>query len=422
MLICVLVLVLRPWQFMVPRAHTTPKTIQVVDTVPVPINQIVQNSDSDIPQAERFDKTVESFLREWQIEGASLAIMKDGNLIYSKGYGLADKASNDSVEVRHLFRVASVSKLITAVGIMHLVERGLLSLNSTVFGPKGIMREYNNYTDKRVEKITIENLLRHQGGFSIRAGDPAFDGAKMGLHLPLTPKSLIEYALSRTMRYAPGARTAYSNVGYVVLSQVIEHVTARPYEGYIRDSILAPIGCFDMHIGHSFPNQRHPNEVSYYEVAQAEDIPSCDGSGRMVPKSSGGNNIELLEGAGGWVASPVEMLRLVAAIDSDNSNPKILTKKSIRQMTEYSKGYLPFGWIKVNEQGDWWRSGTMAGTSAMLRRQANGYTWMMVTNTSSWKGARFSRIINSMLQRAFGKVSSWPDKDMFQMSASSEDN
>ncbi|MEG3047249.1 MAG: serine hydrolase domain-containing protein, partial [Mucinivorans sp.] len=168
MLICVLVLVLRPWQFMVPRAHTTPKTIQVVDTVPVPINQIVQNSDSDIPQAERFDKTVESFLREWQIEGASLAIMKDGNLIYSKGYGLADKASNDSVEVRHLFRVASVSKLITAVGIMHLVERGLLSLNSTVFGPKGIMREYNNYTDKRVEKITIENLLRHQGGFSIR--------------------------------------------------------------------------------------------------------------------------------------------------------------------------------------------------------------------------------------------------------------
>ncbi|MEG2319768.1 MAG: serine hydrolase, partial [Mucinivorans sp.] len=139
-------------------------------------------------------------------------------------------------------------------------------------------------------------------------------------------------------------------------------------------------------------------------------------------KSSGGNNIELLEGAGGWIASPVELLRLVAAVDPANSHPKILSTKSIRMMTEYSKGKLPIGWANVNAQGDWWRSGTMAGTSAMLRRQSNGYTWMMVTNTSSWKGARFSRIINSMLQRAFGKVASWPDKDMFQMSVSAEDS
>ncbi|MEG2756139.1 MAG: serine hydrolase domain-containing protein, partial [Mucinivorans sp.] len=323
-----MILAIRPWRFLAQQDHHSSKTTETVDTAQIPINQIVQNSDSDIPQAARFDKTVESFLREWQIVGASLAIMKDGNLIYSKGYGLVTKASKDSVEVRHLFRIASVSKLVTAVGIMHLVERGLLSLNSPIFGPRGIMREYNKYTDKRIEKITIENLLRHQGGFSIRAGDPAFDAAKMGLHLPVTPKSLIEYAITHNMRYAPGTRTAYSNVGYVILSQVIEHVTARSYEDYIRDSILAPIECFDMHIGHSFPSQRHENEVCYYEVAEAEDIPSCDGSRRMVPKSSGGNNIELLEGAGGWIASPVELLRLVAAVDPANSHPKILSTKS----------------------------------------------------------------------------------------------
>ncbi|MEG2479147.1 MAG: hypothetical protein RSA50_02620, partial [Mucinivorans sp.] len=90
-LICVLILAIRPWRFLAQQDHHGSKTTETVDTAQIPINQIVQNSDSDIPQAARFDKTVESFLREWQIVGASLAIMKDGNLIYSKGYGLVTK-------------------------------------------------------------------------------------------------------------------------------------------------------------------------------------------------------------------------------------------------------------------------------------------------------------------------------------------
>lgn len=409
----IVLFVSRPWRFLCEQPQPEQTIEQTEDTVQQSINNIVQNSDSDIPEAAKFDKAVESFMRQWEIVGASLAIMKDGNLIYSKGYGFADSEKKIPTEVRHIFRIASVSKLITAIGIMRLCEQGKISLDSKVFGKQGILKQYTEYTDKKIEKMTIEHLLRHQAGFTNRAGDPMFDMAKLGIPLPVTPDAMIMYVLRTGLRYTPGGRTSYSNVGFMILDQVIEQITKMPYETYIKDSILAPVGCFDMHIGHNNPTDRHDNEVRYYEPKDSELIPAADGSGLMVSKSDGGNNIELLGGAGGWVASPVEILKLVAAIDTENSHPNILSNASINTMTRHDKG-LPIGWINVNARGDWWRSGTMAGTSAMLRRQSNGYTWIFVTNTSSWKGSKFAPMINYMLQKAFGKVTEWPEKDLFQ--------
>lgn len=407
------VLSTRPWRLIAlpsdEKIHT-----EEIDTVQIPLNQLVHNSDSDIPEAIKFDKAVNDFMRQWNVVGASLAIMKDGNLIYSKGYGLANRETNDSTEVKHLFRIASVSKLITATAIMKLCDRGLLSLHSTVFGEKGVLKKFTGYTDKRFEKITIEHLLRHKGGFTLRAGDPMFDAYKLGMKLPVSANMMMEYLLGRGLGYTPGSRSVYSNAGYMILSQVVEQIASTPYEKYVKDSILSPIGCIDIHMGSATDSLRFPNEVRYYEEESDEKIPAADGSGRLLRKSEGGNNIALLSGAGGWVASPVELLRLVSAIDDANPHHNILSKESIRKMTTYDKGNMPLGWSNVNNKGDWWRSGSMAGTSAMLRRQSNGYTWVLVTNTSSWKGARFSKMINNMLQRAFGKVTEWPEKDLFQ--------
>lgn len=412
-LLVIIIVALRPWR-LIGSASGESQSAES-DSVRMSLNMLVQNSDSDIPEAIKFDKAVVNFMRQWEIVGASIAIMKDGNLIYSKGYGYVNLKDSVKTEVQHIFRVASVSKLITSVAIMKLCERGVLSLNSTIFGERGILSEYTGYSDKKFEKMTIEDLLRHQGGLSVRAGDPMFDAAKMGLKLPVTSTSMIEYVLRSGLRYTPGSRTMYSNVGYMILSEVISKITRMPYETYVKDSILAPIGCYDMHIGHNTSAQAHSNESRYYEATQDELIPAADGSGRMVRKSDGGNNIELLAGAGGWVASPVELLRFAASIDTRSSHATIISAASIDKMTRFDKSRLPLGWIGVNEKGDWWRSGTMAGTSAMLRRQNNGYTWVFVTNTSSWKGSRFAPMINSMLQRAFGKVTEWPDKDLFKI-------
>lgn len=418
LLTVVTVFVLRPWNWGIPSSEAAIEMSIKQDTV-IALNHILSNSDSDIPQADKFDKAVNQFMRKWDIVGASLAIMKDGNLIYSKGYGYADREDSTLTDVKHIFRVASVSKLITAVGIMKLYEQGKLNLASPVFGERGILNDpqFTDFTDRRVKDITVEHLLRHQGGFTVRAGDPMFNPLMMSTFLgtpaPATMNHAVQYAVKRGLGFRPGGRTVYSNLGYLVLSKVIEKVTGMPYEKYIKDSILTPIGCYDMHIASNLHEDKFPNEVRYYESSDAENIESYDGTGRMLPKCNGGNNVRGLSGAGAWVASPTELVKFVAAIDGDPSRPDILKRQTINIMTGKEKASLPIGWMHTNEHGEWWRTGSMAGTSAMIRKQNNGYVWVFITNTSSWKGSRFPNLINGMLKQAFGRVTEWPEKDMF---------
>lgn len=187
------------------------------------------------------------------------------------------------------------------------------------------------------------------------------------------------------------------------------------YETYIRKHILLPAGCFDMHLGKNLYEEKLPNEVKYYEVPNAEQIPACDGSGEMAYRSNGGNNIEELYGAGGWVASPSELLRFLATIDNDSSIPDILTSESIEYMTSNVDHGLPIGWIETNKRGDWMRTGTLAGTSALMKRQKDGYSWVFLTNTSSWKGSRFPNYINRAVGQAMATVKEWPERDLFEM-------
>ena len=148
----------------------------------------------------------------------------------------------------------------------------------------------------------------------------------------------------------------------MVLGKVIEKVSGMPYETFIRDSILIPIGCFDMHIGYSEPDKHFPNEVHYYEPSDAEPVECYDGSGRTVPRSYGGCNLQVLGSAGGWVASPTELMKFITAIDPDDSKPDILKASTIAYMTEKDKRKYPIGWMRTTEHDDWSRTGTLAGT------------------------------------------------------------
>ena len=208
-------------------------------------------------------------------------------------------------------------------------------------------------------------------------------------------------------------RTYYSNLGYVVLSKVIEKVSGLPYETYMQDSILHPIGCMDMHIGYSSPEKRFPNEVHYYEPSDAEPTESALDGKTMVPKSYGGSDLQVLSGAGGWVASPTELMRFITAIDDQDSKPDILKPSSIALMTEKDENRYPIGWMRTTRGDDWTRTGTLAGSSVMLKRQHNGYTWVFITNTSSWSGSRFPRKIENMIRQALDKVKAWPKRDLF---------
>ena len=389
--------------------------------LPEGINHLLDNSNSELEETRQFEKDRRTLHATMGDHRRVDRHYERRQTTIQQGIRLGRQRTGHPYHVRHIFRIASLSKLITATGIMKLCEQGRLSLGDRVFGADGILNDslFRNIRDKRIEKITVEHLLRHQGGYSIRSGDPLFCSVSVAKQLGIAPPvgfdDMVRYAAETRLRYEPGSSNLYSNLGYVVLTKVIEKASGLPYESFIRDSILSPAGCHDMHIGRSSYEQKFPNEVRYYEPSDAEPTEAFDGSGRLVPRSYGGCDMQVLSGAGGWVASPAELMKFITAIDPGDSRPDILKPETIAYMTEKDKSKYPIGWMRTTESDDWSRTGSLSGSSAMLKRQHDGYTWVFITNTSSWSGSRFPRKIAAMMKQAMGKIKKWPDRDLFSV-------
>lgn len=140
------------------------------------VSHRISNNLSDCIETERADRLINRFLAKWEVAGATVAVVKDQKLLFAKGYGFADIEKEIEVEPSHVFRVASVSKLITATAIMKLQEEGKLKLSDFVFGEHGILSDsiYSDIKDKRTRFITVEQLLRHSAGYSSKYGDQCF--------------------------------------------------------------------------------------------------------------------------------------------------------------------------------------------------------------------------------------------------------
>ena len=196
---------------------------RVVTDKLVPHNVRLNNNISEGDEFSGVEKTVNSFLRKWSIVGASVAIAKDGKLVFARGFGYADTVTKTETQPYNLFRIASISKLVTAVGIMRLQEDGRLSLNDTVFGPDGILNDpyFSDPKDKRVYGITVAHLLSHEAGWTQRYGDqmfmPIVIAEKMGVKPPVDTKAIVRFALDKRLHYTPGTGRAYSNLGYSIL-------------------------------------------------------------------------------------------------------------------------------------------------------------------------------------------------------------
>ena len=383
------------------------------------LNDSLRNEFSDLPTMKSMEKYISRWMARNNIRGASLAVMRDEQLIYCKGYGWADKECERGAEVGDIYRIASASKLITAIGIMKLCDEGLLRLDSKVFGEEGILSHFTEIKDKRAKNITVRQLLNHTAGFSRRMGDPMFRIADVMRweEMATTPTAdeLIAFQLDMRLRCAPGGSAQYSNMGYLVLSRVIEQVSGMGYEEFLQTKVLWPAGCYDMHIARNYYEERYPKEVKYYGHDD-ERIESYDGSGEMRLREYGGNDIRGLQGAGAWVSSAVELLRLVASVDGKPGVPDILSPESVAEMRNITrKGDYALGWARYNaSNGSLIRTGTMSGTCAYIDYRTSGISYVFLTNTSSYKGASFTNSIGRMVRDAMTRVKEWPtDRDMF---------
>ena len=396
-------------------------SFELIDKL-VPNNIRLTNDISSGTEFAGVEKTVNSFLRKWSIAGASIAIAKDGKLIYAHGFGYADTASKTEAQPYSQFRIASISKLVTAVGVMKLQEEGKLALTDSVFGSKGILNDtfYGEPKDKRVYKINVAELLSHEAGWTQRYGDqmfmPLVVAEKMGVKPPVDTKTIVKFALEKRLQYIPGTGKAYSNLGYSILGLVIEKVTGMSYEDFCRKTILEPLGIYDMKIAGNLPSEKAPFEVTYYEPADVVLKPSIYGTGEMVTPSYGGNDIRALGAAGAWVATAPDLMRLLLAVDGFKTRPDILTDQSIRFMTENDNGFAPVGWKGTVMDGTWWRTGSFPGSAGMMKRQSDGISWVVLFNSSAWNGPEIYSYISNMMNHAISKIDFWPDYDLFSYS------
>ncbi len=393
---------------------------KAVRRLPANLNETLTNEVSDTAVMNGFDRQVKDYMTAWGLKGVSLSVMRNDSLLYSKGYGWAD--DKEPMEPNRILRMASVSKLITAVGIMILQERGQLSLKDQVFGPGGILDDslYNAViTDTLYTKITVEDLLRHKGGFSKKGGDPMFSTRWIMMQnqwkeVP-TKEQLTKVQLSRPLKFEPGTWQEYSNYGYLALSMVIEKVSGMPYEEFMQENVLHPAGCLGFKIAGNYYADKHPGEVRYYVQKDDEPAEEFNNSGRKVPRSYGGNNVTGLLGAGAWVGSTPELALLVASIDGKPEVPDIISKESVDAMTEYfDPDTYSLGWNDTKPTGEWTRTGTFAGTSALVKYFPDGECWVFISNTSTYKGPGLAKFTTELFEKLRASYSDkFPKRNLF---------
>lgn len=397
--------------------------VEKADTVPqLRLNDTLTNALSDCADIHDMDSLIKRYLKRWELNGAQLAIARNDSLLYAKGFGWANKELGIAMEPNMIMRMASVSKLVTAIGVMKLQEMGRLRLSDKVFGPKGILNDtaYTNVIkDKRYYDITVEHLLRHQGGFTNAAGDPMFSTRyiMMQNHLKEPPnhRTLLRILLRRRLGYNPGTMQRYSNLGYTLLSMIIERRSGMAYETFMQKKVLEPAGCYDFHIAGIYYEDRRDNEVKYYMHQGSEPVYEYNNSGRKVDKCYGENDLPRLSGAGAWCASAAELCRLIASVDGIDRIPDILNSKSVAAMTREMPNHgFSIGWNFTPNRRPWVRTGSLSGTSAIVLRYPDGECWVLITNTSTWKGHGFSHDTMAFFEKLRKKFGAkMPRRDLF---------
>jgi CubicO group peptidase (beta-lactamase class C family) len=312
---------------------------------------------------ERIGALAAGYLREFPVPGLSVAFARGGRVAYAGAFGVADREAGTALATTHRFRLASVSKPITAVAVFTLVDAGRLSLDARVLGPAGLLGEPAGPIPEgsRLRDVTVRHLLTHTaGGWPNDATDPMFLPPRLGM------AEIVAAGLRMPLANAPGASYAYSNFGYCLLGRAIEKVAGKPYEAYVREAVLRPAGAAGMAIAGNTPAERRPDEVRYH------------GQDGQDPYAI---NVARMDAHGGWIASASDV-----ALFADAAGPPLLGAGSTKAMTTGSPANPRYacGW-SVNAAGNRWHGGSLAGTTTLAVRTASGLCWAGLANTRQRK-------------------------------------
>jgi CubicO group peptidase (beta-lactamase class C family) len=304
--------------------------------------------------ASVIDPTVANFMNVYGIPGGAVAITYNNSLIFAKSYGYVDVDNGVYSEPDSRFRLASVTKPITAMGILKLVHDGKLTLTDKPFGTSGmpgvptiisgtvpgpLALTGSTSFNPALSAITVNEILHHAGGWSRDGGPGSVDLAGYGVlqgveqflqTFSSTPigapdcTTLLSYVESQPLQVTPGTEVHYSNIGFCVLSELIREKSGVSYFDYINANVLRPLGMIDTIEGATPQSARQDRESVYYDTYSTDPttgdplLPSLFPPYAVGPRPYGGNigALESLGGAGDLVSTAIDIAHFTGAIAS----------------------------------------------------------------------------------------------------------
>ncbi len=339
---------------------------------------IIAESDFEV-----FDSSMIELMQQYNAPSIQLAITKGERLVYQANYGFASLDNSEMATAESLYRLASVSKVITAVTVLKMVSDGSLQLDDTVFGVDGVLGTDFGTTPykENVENITVGHLLGHTSGFNNTPNNPMFQNFDWPIEMVID-----DVLNNRDLATIPGTTYFYSNFGYALLGRVISKASGMDYETYVKQNILAPMGITSMRIAGNTLSDRFTNEVEYF--GQTDLL----GPYELNPNRA--------DSTGGWIGSATDLVRFMSFFDRNGQVPDIISEELMQGL------YL--------EQLQWVFQGSLPGSSSAVVRYNNEYNYSIVANTR-YNGIEFNSAMVQAFLPLFVERTSWPEYDLFSV-------
>ena len=366
------------------------------DTLPGP--QRIENKITPINKAGVDDggyQTIQERMKALGVSGVSIAIFDRGQISWAKGYGLSDKSRASRVDTATLFQAASISKPVTSVATLRLVEANTLALDEDV---NGKLRRWkvpdNGYT--ATEKVTPRRIVSHTAGLSVHG----FLGYNRGDKLPTLPAILdgLPPANSPPVRVidTPGKKEIYSGGGFTLLQLLLEDVTGKPFGALMKELVLRPAGMTQSTFALLLPRDKASLAAKGYQ----ENGDTVDGGYHVYPE---------LAAAGLWT-TPSDLARFMLNISgSYRGDTGILQPATVRKMLIKipGAGGLGFGVDGAGETLRFRHSGGNAGFSCYavcFAETGRGVSIM----TNSDNGTQLIHELIRSISREYHWPAMWP--------------
>jgi CubicO group peptidase (beta-lactamase class C family) len=405
----------------------------------------------DTPTMTSFDDAMLGFMKAHGITCGSLAVTTGGRLVKTSGYTVSSRwlpVGSDLVQPTSLFRIASITKPITATAISRLAQEGRLDLDAPI-GSLVDLTPLPGWTGtEHLDQVTLRFVLEHRGGWgdpSVTGFDPMFadntiaDAVAQAFGttrtLPVTQRQIIQYNSGRALDNTPGQTFAYSNYGYLLLGRVIETVTGMAYADYVQQAVLGPMGITRMRLGHTTTLLDRPTEFPY-NTSLGMTHTVIDNSDSWVQWPRGGFNLENMDSHGGWLAGAMDLVRFASIFDLPAQQGGVLNQASVTETfappnitIPQNDAYYGYGWFVRPTSGgvgyNSWHNGSLPGSWTWLVRCYNGWSWAALFNQRDDPNDRNDPNdpnspqpstyldIDSVLWNAAYNVDSWPAGDLY---------